>query len=139
MERILSTVIQNGMRQGWIDLGHKDSEISTLLQNLPGQPLALRKLDGSANETLDSFGPAPLDADDPNEDPSTVLKEIRQADPLNKGFAAMDAAALGQLAKAHVAHTVKSHKAARPARQPEPPVDTKEPILEEDDDTQRPS
>lgn len=125
------------MRQGWIDLGHKDSEINDLLQNLPGQPFALRNLDGSENEKLDSFGTSLINEDDEN--PSAVLKgikDMRKIEPLNPGFAAMNAAAMGELAKEHATHD--NSKLARPARQPEPIV-KKAAILEEDDDTQRPS
>lgn len=138
LEKVLSTVIQNGMRQGWIDLGHKDSEINDLLQNLPGQPFALRNLDGSENDKLDSFGTSFGDND---ESPSAVLKEIkdmRKVEPLNPGFAAMNAAAVGEIAKEQVPRESKPAPSARPATQP--PVEKKRvAILEEDDDTQRPS
>lgn len=137
LERVLSTVIQNGMRQGWIDLGHKDSEINTLLHNLPGQPFALRRLDGSENDKLDTFSSSSVDSDDEN--PSSVLKEIRKVEPLNQGFAAMNAAAMGEMAKEHVNHASKPAPPARPARGAES-TESKTLILEEDDDdTQRPS
>lgn len=126
------------MRQGWIDLGHKDSEINDLLQNLPGQPFALRNLDGSENAKLDSFGTS----FDDDENPSAVIKEIkdmRKVEPLNPGFAAMNAAAMGEIAKQHATHGSKSTPPARPASQPQPVEKKKVAILEEDDDTQRPS
>lgn len=134
------------MRQGWIDLGHKDSEINTLLHNLPGQPFALRRLDGSENDKLDNFDTSPLINEDDDAASSAVLeqiKDMRKVDPLNQGFAAMNAAALGEMAKEHVSHASESARAAspaRPTRRPEP-AETKEKaaILEEDDDTQRPS
>lgn len=123
LERVLSTVIQNGMRQGWIDLGHRDSEIKTLLDNLPGQPFALRRLDGSDNETLESFSASVEDDSDSGQKKATaVLKDIRKAEPLNPGLNALES-----LARAHTIHA-----------RTEPPSHP-EPVLEDDDVSARPS
>lgn len=54
MERALKTVVDNGLRAGWMSLGHDDSEVLRLLGQLPGQPLALRAADGSDNSLSSS-------------------------------------------------------------------------------------
>ncbi|TXT12895.1 hypothetical protein VHUM_01296 [Vanrija humicola] len=47
LERALSTVVDSGLRAGWLSLGHDDSEVLRLVAQLPGQPFALRQADGS--------------------------------------------------------------------------------------------
>lgn len=47
LERALQTVVSNGLRAGWLDLGHEDSEVMRIIGELPGQPFALRKRDGT--------------------------------------------------------------------------------------------
>lgn len=42
-------MVNNGLRAGWMDLGHTDSEVMALLGQLPGQPLALRTANGEDN------------------------------------------------------------------------------------------
>lgn len=42
LERALSTVVSNGLRAGWLDLGHSDGEVMSLIRQLPGGPLAFR-------------------------------------------------------------------------------------------------
>lgn len=47
LERALQTVVSNGLRAGWLNLGHHDTEVQRIIGELPGQPFALRKRDGS--------------------------------------------------------------------------------------------
>ncbi|WVQ78865.1 hypothetical protein IAT38_000956 [Cryptococcus sp. DSM 104549] len=35
MEKVLSTVVNNGLKAGWMSLGHKESEVLQLLETLP--------------------------------------------------------------------------------------------------------
>lgn len=50
LEKALETVVSNGLRQGWINLGHNDSEVLKLVGGLPGQRLALRQANGEDND-----------------------------------------------------------------------------------------
>ncbi|GMK55338.1 hypothetical protein CspeluHIS016_0203940 [Cutaneotrichosporon spelunceum] len=57
LEKALKTVVDNGLRAGWLGLGHADSEVQRIIGQLPGQPFALRKRDGTAEgetETVDA-------------------------------------------------------------------------------------
>lgn len=50
LERALQTVVSNGLRAGWLDLGHQPDEVMRIIGELPGQPYSLRKRDGSGSE-----------------------------------------------------------------------------------------
>lgn len=41
LERVLTTVVNNGMKAGWFALGHQDSEILPLLQEVKAKPSLL--------------------------------------------------------------------------------------------------
>lgn len=79
LERALSTVVGNGLRVGWIELGHTDSEVLNLLGQLPGQPLALRTADGGDND-----GSAGVSADVDVEEPEVEV-QARPVMPVEPG------------------------------------------------------
>jgi hypothetical protein len=39
--------VSNGLRAGWLNLGHQDTEVQRIIGELPGQPFALRNRDGT--------------------------------------------------------------------------------------------
>ncbi|WOO83875.1 OPA3-like protein [Vanrija pseudolonga] len=67
LERALSTVVDSGLRAGWLNLGHDESEVLRLVAQLPGQPFALRQTDGSESgaSSVDSADDSGLDAPSP--------------------------------------------------------------------------
>lgn len=67
LERALSTVVDSGLRAGWLNLGHDESEVLKLVAQLPGQPFALRQADGSESgaSSADSADDSGLDTPSP--------------------------------------------------------------------------
>ncbi|BEI84967.1 hypothetical protein CcaverHIS002_0503680 [Cutaneotrichosporon cavernicola] len=57
LEKALKTVVANGLRAGWLGLGHNDTEVQRLISELPGQPFALRNRDGTeADDGVETVG-----------------------------------------------------------------------------------
>lgn len=75
LERALQTVVSNGLRAGWLDLGHEDSEVMRIIGELPGQPFALRKRDGTE------------EVDEPLIDLQEVVADEAQSTPVDHATA----------------------------------------------------
>lgn len=64
LEKALSSFVTSGLKAGWTGLGHNQSEVLNLIGELPGQPFAMRRKDGSERVEQESeVGELPAEAE----------------------------------------------------------------------------